>query len=503
MTLQNYFEQVSKPTDCLNWVNDQWVKPRGQSHLVHSPYTGQALTQVFQSTAQDVGEIAEKAQAAALAWGRTPIKERSAVLYRYREILKRDLESISFGIAAESGKTPLEAQAGLLKGIEVLEYALSLQNLDLGGRLEVSRGVYCEVRREPLGVVAGITPFNFPAMVPMWMIPIALATGNAFVWKPSDKTPLTSIRLAHALKEAGLPSGVFSVVQGGKVAVESILDHPLIKAVGFVGSTPIARAVYTRGTSNGKRVLALGGAKNHIILMPDADTDMAARGITDSYTGCAGQRCMAASVLLAVEDGTAATQKIIDSILEKSSKIRLGQDMGAIISRESQERIIKTVKQAPSLGAKIVLDGTTATPPSDFSRFGSTGNWMGPTLLDQVRPGTETACTEIFGPVLSIIRVRSLSEALEIQKRAPFGNACSVFTSNGAVADRVALEAHAGMIGINIGVPVPREPFSFGGVDDSRFGSGDITGAQAVDFWTSLKKVTTKWMPATDRNWMN
>jgi malonate-semialdehyde dehydrogenase (acetylating)/methylmalonate-semialdehyde dehydrogenase len=447
------------------------------------------------SSAADVDRAVSAAAKGAAEWRRVPVKERCQVLLRFREILIRDLDKLAQSAALECGKTVAEARAGVLKGIEVLEFATSLQNLDQGGKMEVSRGVSCEYRREPLGVVAGITPFNFPAMVPMWMIPIAIGVGNAFVWKPSDKTPLTSIPLANAAKEAGIPDGVLTVVQGGRETVEALLDHPGISAAGFVGSSPVARAVYQRGTANGKRVLALGGAKNHIILMPDAEIDMASRGITDSYTGCAGQRCMAASVLLAVGD----TDRVLEQIAEKSSKIRLGEDMGAIITKESLSKLTSAIDRAGKNGSKILLDGRKAAPPSEYAG----GNWLAPTILDRVAPGTEAASDELFGPVLSVIRVGTLSEALAVQGKSPFGNAASVFTSDGAVAQRVAEEAHGGMIGVNIGVPVPREPFSFGGIGESRYGHGDITGPEGVSFWSSLKKITTKWVQAQDRNWMS
>jgi malonate-semialdehyde dehydrogenase (acetylating)/methylmalonate-semialdehyde dehydrogenase len=488
------------PVDCLNWIEDQWIKPKGATGAVlTSPYTGRPLSRVFASSGAELDRAVLAAKKAAPQWARASFKERSALLYRFREILLRDLDSMSHGIAAESGKLHSEARAGLLKGVEVLEYALSVQNLDTGARLEVSRGVQCESKREALGVVAGITPFNFPAMVPMWMIPIALIAGNAFIWKPSDKTPLTSLRIAEALKEAGLPSGLFAVLQGGRETVEAILDHPGISAVGFVGSSPIARAVYTRGTLSGKRVLALGGAKNHLILMPDADLEMSARGITDSYTGCAGQRCMAASVLLAVGQEK-STQAIIDAVVEKSKAIRLGIEMGALITRESKLRIEAAIRQSEQEGAKVLLDGSNPQAPEVY---GDGGHWLAPTLIDSVKAGSQAACTELFGPVLSILRVDNLTQALKIQNDSPYGNACSVFTSSGAVAERVAVEAHAGMIGINIGVPVPREPFSFGGIGESRFGQGDITGEEGLAFWTQLKKVTTKWAPTLDKNWMN
>jgi malonate-semialdehyde dehydrogenase (acetylating)/methylmalonate-semialdehyde dehydrogenase len=481
--------------DCTNFVAGQWQPAQGETTPIVSPYSGTQIGKLFHSTAADVDAAITRAKHASIDWGRTPIKERSQIMFQFRTVLLRDIEKIAHSVSLESGKTIAEGRAGLMKGIEVLEFALSLQNSDEGAKLEVSRGVTCEYRREPLGVVAGITPFNFPAMVPMWMIPIAITLGNSFVWKPSDKTPMTSILIANAMKEAGLPDGVLTVVQGGRASVEAILDHRDIAAVGFVGSSPVAKSVYQRGSSNGKRVLALGGAKNHIILMPDADVEMAARGIADSYTGCAGQRCMAASVLIAVQ----GSEKILEEVLNNSSKIRLGEDMGAIITRESRDRLVSAIAQAEKDGAKIALDGRKAKAPQGFEN----GNWLAATVIDHVKPGMEAATAELFGPVISVIRAENLSQALAIENSSPFGNAASVFTSSGAVAQRVAHQAKAGMVGINIGVPVPREPFSFGGIDDSKYGHGDITGPSSLDFWSHLKKVTTKWAVSTDKNWMS
>jgi malonate-semialdehyde dehydrogenase (acetylating)/methylmalonate-semialdehyde dehydrogenase len=486
--------QVSE-IECRNFIAGKWQTGHGPVTQVMSPYTGSSIGRLTQSTSADVDVAVAAAKQAAVNWGRAPIKERCAVMFNFRQILLRDIGAIANQVALESGKTLLEARAGLMKGVEVLEFALSLQNMDEGGKLEVSRGVFCEYRREPLGVVAGITPFNFPAMVPMWMIPIAITLGNSFVWKPSDKTPLTSILIANAAAEAGLPPGVLTVVQGDRIAVEAILDHRDIAAVGFVGSTPVARAVYQRGSSHGKRVLALGGAKNHIILMPDADVEMASRGIVDSFTGCAGQRCMAASVLIAVK----GSEPILEEIKRKASALKLGDDMGALITRESRDRLTAAVARAEKDGAKIALDGRSAAAPSGFEK----GNWLGPTILDEVKPGAHAATEELFGPIMTVIRCENLSQALAIENSSPFGNAASVFTQSGAVAERVAQEAKAGMVGVNIGVPVPREPFSFGGTQESKFGHGDITGLGGLNFWSTLKKVTTKWSHSSDKNWMS
>jgi malonate-semialdehyde dehydrogenase (acetylating)/methylmalonate-semialdehyde dehydrogenase len=479
--------------DCF--ISGEWIRGSAGSFPITSPYSGRIIGNYSVPGTAQIEEALASAAAAQKDWARSPLKERARVLFEFRNLLLRDIDEISHLKASESGKTFEEGKAGLMKGIEVLEFALSLQNLDLGGKMEVSRGVTCEYRREPLGVVLGITPFNFPAMVPMWTIPIALALGNAYVWKPSDKTPLTSLRIANALKEAGLPAGLLTVLPGGTGIVESLIDHPVIQAVAFVGSTRVARAVYERGTQKGKRVLALGGAKNHIILLPDANPELSGTGISDSFTGCAGQRCMAASVLLAV----GSVDAHIEKIKGRAASLRLGQDMGAIITRAQVEFLHQAIDRAVKAGAKVILDGRTAKAPDGLSD----GNWIGPTLLDQVAPGSEAHTTELFGPVLSIIRCKDLSEALQIQATSPYGNACSVFTSSGAMADRVAREAKAGMIGVNVGVPVPREPFAFGGIQASKFGHGDITGVHSLDFWSQVKKITTKWEKQADSNWMS
>lgn len=479
---------------CDNLIAGKWTKGESGSVDINSPHSGRKIGSITVPNTQQIKESIEFAAKAQQEWAKLPIKERSKVLYNFRNILLRELDNISRLKSLESGKTFEEGKAGLLKGIEVLEFALSIQNLDLGGRLEISRGVTCEYRREPLGVVANITPFNFPAMVPMWTIPIAIALGNAYVWKPSDKTPLTARKIADALNEAGLPPGIMTVLHGGGATVEAIIDHPKVKAIGFVGSTQIAKIVYQRGTQLGKRVLALGGAKNHIVLLPDANLELSGTGISDSFTGCAGQRCMAASVLLAVGD----VSQHIEKIVKRASSLELGKDMGALITREQKKFLTEAIGRAEKAGAKILLDGRKAQPPQGLEE----GNWLGPTILDQVQPGSEAATIELFGPILSIVRCKDLSEAMKIENSVEYGNACSVFTSSGPLADRVAREASTGMVGVNVGVPVPREPFSFGGINASKFGHGDITGHHSLDFWSNVKKVTTKWEKQNDSTWM-
>lgn len=480
-------------SDCF--IGGEWVKGSKGPREVVSPHNGKRIGFFSEPSAAQVESAIAISSKAQKDWAKLPIKERSKILYVFRNILMRDLDVISTVKSAESGKTFEEGKAGLMKGIEVLEFALSIQNLDLGGKIEISRGVTCEYRREALGVIANITPFNFPAMVPMWTIPIALALGNSYVWKPSDKTPLTARLIADALKESGVPAGVFTVLHGGEATVSAIIDHPSVKAVGFVGSTKIAKLVYQRTTALGKRALALGGAKNHIILLPDANEELSGVGISDSFTGCAGQRCMAASVLLAVGD----VKTHIDKIVKRAASLELGNDMGAIITKEQVTFLKDAISRAEKAGARVLLDGRISKAPQGMED----GNWLGPTILDQVQPGSEAAKVELFGPILSIVHCNDLSEALAIENSIDYGNACSVFTSSGPLAERVAREASTGMVGINVGVPVPREPFSFGGVNASKFGHGDITGHQSLDLWSDVKKVTTKWERQHDSNWMS
>lgn len=480
---------------CHNFINGEWISGTSGSFNIFSPYNAQKIGEVSIPSQKQIEIAIQTASEAQVKWGQTPIKERSQVLYNFRNILLRDLDQIAHLKSAECGKTFAEARAGLMKGIEVLEFALSIQNLDLGGKLEVSRGVTCEYRREALGVVSNITPFNFPAMVPMWTIPICLALGNSYIWKPSDKTPLTSLKITKALVESGLPKGVFTVLHGGETTVNAIIDHPMVKAIGFVGSTKVAKIVYQRGTNLGKRILALGGAKNHIILLPDANSELSGIGISDSFTGCAGQRCMAASVLLAVGNVDQHIQKIVD----RASSLELGKDMGALITSEQKKFLVEAIGRIEKTGAKILLDGRSCKAPVGFEN----GNWLGPTIIDQIQPGSEAATVELFGPILSIIRCKDLTQALSIENSVEYGNACSVFTQSGALADRVTRQASTGMVGVNIGVPVPREPFSFGGTKASKFGHGDITGEHSLDLWSNVRKITTKWEIQSDSNWMS
>jgi malonate-semialdehyde dehydrogenase (acetylating)/methylmalonate-semialdehyde dehydrogenase len=360
--------------------------------------------------------------------------------------------------------------------------------------LEVSKGVECRVEHFPVGVIASITPFNFPNMVPNWTLPNALVLGNTMILKPSELVPISANRIAELLKEAGLPKGVFNVVHGAQEAVEAICDHPDIAAVSFVGSTKVAKIVYRRAASNLKRVLALGGAKNHLIVLPDANVDMTASDVASSMTGCAGQRCMAASALVGVGD----VDHIIKRLCEEARKIIPGKNLGAIISKKAKDRIEGYITEAENEGAKVLVDGRNCVVEGKENGF-----YVGPTVIDYVRPEMRIAKEEVFGPVLSILRSETIDEALKIENSSHYGNAASVFTQSGGFARYIADRAGAGMIGVNIGVPVPREPFSFGGWNESRFGVGDITGKSSINFWTQLKKVTTKWNPESKVNWMS
>jgi malonate-semialdehyde dehydrogenase (acetylating)/methylmalonate-semialdehyde dehydrogenase len=478
-----------------NYINGQFVDASTDQTLpVISPLDGTLLSTVPLSTHKDLDAAVRAAKIVFPAWSHTPIKERVQVLFRYRHLLETHLKELAALCSEENGKTMGEAIAEIEKCIELTEFATSLPQLVTGEVLEVSKGVECRTEHVPLGVVASIVPFNFPSMVPNWTIPNAIALGNCMIIKPSEKVPLSVGRLAQLLKEAGLPDGVFNVVNGAHEIVNAICDHPGISAVSFVGSTTVAKIVYQRATHHYKRCLALGGAKNHLLVLPDAKADMTAQNVAASMSGCAGQRCMAASAMVAVGD----VDHIIQKICEEARKIVPGQNLGAVISKESKERIEHYITEAEAQGARILLDGRHATVPGKEK-----GTYVGPTVIDYVKPDMAVAKEEIFGPVISIMRTNTVDEALAIENANPYGNAASVFTQNGGLARYVIDKASAGMIGVNVGVPVPREPFSFGGWNESKFGVGDITGKSSIEFWTKLKKSTVKWNPEAGVNWMS
>lgn len=480
--------------DIKNWVGGKWHEGSAGSWLdVENPRHGKAMGRVTLSTAKDVQAAVEAGKKAFPAWRATPMRERAQVLYRLKQLMERDLEELCWLVSHENGKTYAEGKGDVEKGIECVEFAASLHMMADGGQLDVSRGVNCRVTHEPLGVVAGIVPFNFPVMVPLWMVPNALMAGNAFVLKPSEVVPYGAMKLAQLLQEAGLPDGLFNVVNGQRECVEAIVDHPDIKAVGFVGSTKVAQILYARGAATGKRMLCLGSAKNHVVVVPDADVELSASNIVASSYGCAGQRCMASSLMVAVGD----VQKVIDGIVANVKKLQLGKDMGSIVTAASKERIVKYIDGAEKAGAKVLVDGRGAKVEGDD------GHWLGPTVLDGVTIDMPAGCEEIFGPVLSIVHVKTLEEAIALQHKSLYANGAAIFTTSGHVARVASERLEAGMVGINVGVPVPREPFSFGGFNSSKFGHGDITGWDGFRFWSRPKKVTEKWAAASDASWMS
>lgn len=477
-----------------NYIGGKFVTGSGESFDVFSPLDGTVIAQSNLSTKADVASAAGAAKLALPAWSAMPIKERVQVFFKYKTLLEKHSKELSELIQEENGKTFSEAQAEIDKSIELTEFACSMPQLASGELLEVSRGVECRIERYPVGVVACVTPFNFPAMVPNWTIPNALVLGNTMILKPSELVPLSANRIAQLLKEAGLPDGVFNIVHGTKEVVEALCTEPLIEAISFVGSTKVAKIVYALGSSNFKRVLALGGAKNHLFVLPDAHPGMAASNIAASMSGCAGQRCMAASAMVAV----GSVNHIIEKLCDEARKIIPGHNLGAVISAEAKARIENYITEAENAGARVLVDGRHYVVAGKEQ-----GYYVGPTVIDEVTADMKIAQEEVFGPVLAILHTETLENALAIQKKSPYGNAASVFTQSGGAAYYVSEHASAGMIGVNIGVPVPREPFSFGGWNDSKFGVGDLTGKSSIEFWTKLKKTTTKWNPEAQINWMS
>ncbi len=477
-----------------NYIGGVFVSPDTSSLDVLDPSSGRRLSQVPMSPPAQLDDAVRAAEGALAAWSAKPIKERVQVFYRYRTLLERDVAGLAALVSEEHGKTRSEAEAEIAKAIELTEFACSLPQIVTGEVMEVSRGVECRTDRHPVGVVASIAPFNFPSMVPHWTLPNAIALGNCLILKPSELVPLSAGRIAELLAEAGLPPGVFGVVHGGRELVEAICDHPGIAAVTFVGSTRVAQAVYRRGTASLKRVLALGGAKNHLLVLPDADLEMTSSNVVASMSGCTGQRCMAASVMVAV----GGTDHIVRRLVEHARAVVPGQNLGPVISREAKERIERYVTEAERAGATVLLDGRNTVVAGREGGF-----YVGPTVLDHVRPDMAIAREEVFGPVLAIVRAKDVDQALAIENASPYGNAAAVFTESGGMARYVTERAGAGMVGVNVGVPVPREPFSFGGWNDSKFGVGDITGHGSIEFWTRTKKTTTKWNREAGTNWMS
>jgi malonate-semialdehyde dehydrogenase (acetylating)/methylmalonate-semialdehyde dehydrogenase len=455
---------------------------------VLDPATGERLAEVPLSGAQQVDDAVRAAAAAWEAWADTPVMERARLMFRLQALLERDFEQLAELVVRENGKSLDEARGEVRRGIDVVEFAAGMPTLMMGGALEqVSRGVDTELFRHPLGVVAAITPFNFPAMVPLWTAPIAVASGNAYILKPSPRTPLSAMRLAELFDEAGTPPGVFSVVHGGKEAVNAICDHELIRAVSFVGSAPVARAVYARAAAAGKRAQALAGAKNHIVVMPDADLDLAAPGMFSSAFANAGQRCLAGAVGIAVGEIADELAGRLAS-LAREARVGAGVDPESTItpvtSEAARQRIAGYIELGRQEGAEVLVDGR---------HVGGDGFFLGPTILDRVRPDMRVAQEEIFGPVLALERLGSLDEALDAIARNEFGNASAIFTRSGAVARAFRRRVTAGMVGINVPVPASMAFFPFAGWKGSFYGDLHATGMDGVRFFTETKVVTTRW----------
>lgn len=477
-----------------NFIAGQFVSDSGKRLDVYNPRHGKVISSMPLSGKGALDMAVEAAKVAFPAWSGLPVKERVQVFFRYKTLLEKHLQELSELVMDENGKTFDEARAEVEKSIELTEFACSMPQLVYGEILEVSRGVECRVERKPLGIVASIAPFNFPHMVPHWTIPNALALGNCMILKPSELVPISAQKIASMLKEAGLPDGVLNIVNGDREIVEAICDHPDISAVSFVGSTKVAKIVYQRATGNLKRCTALGGAKNHLVVLPDAHPAMTASNVTASMSGCAGQRCMAASAMVAVGN----VDHIVSGICDEARKIIPGENLGSVISEAAKERIEKYINEAEAAGAKVLVDGRNWKVEGFES-----GYYVGPTVIDFVKPEMAIAKEEVFGPVLAIIRTQDLDSAIQIENSSEYGNAASIFTQSGGMARKFMENASAGMIGVNIGVPVPREPFSFGGWNDSKFGVNDITGKSSIDLWTNLKKTSIKWNPEGKTNWMS
>jgi malonate-semialdehyde dehydrogenase (acetylating)/methylmalonate-semialdehyde dehydrogenase len=473
------------------YVNGKWEGAGNRAtHPVTNPATGAAIAQVAYATVADVDRAVQAAHAAFLKWRDVPVVERVQVLYRYKTLLESHANDLAATLTTENGKTQDDARMEVRRAIQMVEVACGMPSLMMGDSLnDVSTGIDSHTIRQPIGVCAGITPFNFPAMVPFWMWPFAIACGNTFVLKPSEKVPMTPTMAATLLHQAGVPEGVFNLIHGDKTAVDALLHHPLVRAVSFVGSTPIAKYIYQTAAAEGKRVQALGGAKNHLVVMPDADLPKSVEAIISSAFGAAGERCLAGSVLVAVGD---VADPLLKLLAEKVSAMKIGDgaekgvDMGPLVTEEHKTRVEGYIEKGVAEGAKPLLDGRSAGHNRD-------GFFVGPTIFDHVRPEMTIAREEIFGPVLSVIRVKNLDEAIALVNSSRFGNATSIFTGSGKAAREYSAKVEAGMVGINIGVAAPMAFFPFAGWKNSFFGDLHAHGKDAVMFYTEQKVLMTRW----------
>ena len=487
-------ESILAQTLVGHWIGGQPVAPSPGSRRapVFNPATGEVAREVGYASVGDVDAAVQAAAAAAPAWAAMPALRRARVMFRFKEIAERRADELAAAITAEHGKVFSDAQGEVVRGLEVVEFACGIPQLLKGEYSEqVGTGIDMYSIRQPLGVCVGITPFNFPAMVPMWMFPVAIACGNTFVLKPSERDPSASLLIARWLKEAGLPDGVFNVVQGDKVAVDALLEHPLVSAVSFVGSTPIARYIHDTASARGKRVQALGGAKNHMVVMPDADLDQAVDALIGAAYGSAGERCMAISVAVAVGD---IADRLVASLAKRVPAIHVADgmdpkaEMGPLVTRTHADKVRAYVDKGVEEGAKLVVDGRALKVAGRDQGF-----FLGGCLFDHVKPGMTIYREEIFGPVLSIVRAASFEEALALVDGHEFGNGCAIFTREGDAAREFAARVKVGMVGINVPIPVPLAFHSFGGWKASLFGDHHMHGPEGVRFYTRSKAVTQRW----------
>ncbi len=478
---------------CPNFVGGEWIQPKVSGTPVHNPSTGDVISECPAGGVAEVNAAVEAAAAAFPGWMETPPVERARVLFKFRMLMEENFDDLVQTNTREHGKTLVESRGDVKRGIEMVEFSCGVPSLLMGEVLEnVARGIDCEAIRQPLGVCVGITPFNFPAMVPLWMYPVAIACGNTFVLKPSEKVPLTAIKIAKLLEKAGLPKGVLNIVHGGREVVDALLTHPKVKAISFVGSTPIAKYIYEVGTKHGKRVQSNGGAKNFVLLMPDADVENSTRGVIEAAFGCAGERCMAGSTAVVVG---AAEKTILPTLVEATRRIKVGPtdrspqpDMGAVITKQHRDRVLQLIESGVKEGAKVPADGRgvkISEAPNGF--------FVGATILDEVQPGMTVAKEEIFGPVLNVMHMQDLDAAIELANKSPFGNGGSIFTRNGKAAREFKHRINCGMVGINIGVPASMAWFPFNGWNDSFFGDLHMQGREGVQFFTQQKVTTSRW----------
>jgi malonate-semialdehyde dehydrogenase (acetylating)/methylmalonate-semialdehyde dehydrogenase len=483
-----------------HWINGKpWTGEAAARGDIYNPATGAVSGTVDFGGAAEVDAAASAASAALPGWRETSLVKRAGVMFAFRELVRARQGDLAALITAEHGKVLSDAAGEVARGLEVVDFACGIAHLLKGGFSEnVSSGVDAYSIRQPVGVVAGITPFNFPAMVPMWMFPIALACGNTFILKPSEKDPSASLLLAELLSEAGLPDGAFNVVHGGKAAVDALLTHPDVRAVSFVGSTPIARYVSQTATEHGKRVQALGGAKNHMVVLPDADLDLAADAAVNAGFGSAGERCMAISVLVAVDP---IGDELVAKISERIAGLKVGpgddesSEMGPLVTREHRDKVAGYLDSGVQDGATLAVDGREHPVSGDAAGGDAAGGfWLGPTVLDHVTPSMRCYADEIFGPVLSVVRAGSYAEALEVINSNPYGNGTAIFTNDGGAARRFTHEVEVGMVGVNVPIPVPMAFYSFGGWKSSLFGDTHVHGTEGVHFYTRGKAVTSRWL---------